>query len=166
MGNQRVKGGKRGAPYGARNAERWTENKIINKLDNAITLLLEDEKSNTNEDNGVPMYKILSIQQLAAIQKLYPDWYLFKTKRFPDNEEMQEKWKRVKNIIHARLIERTMLGTVNPTVGMFLLKSNFDMVEKQHIINDNTNKHDGEVNVNINYAKKEEKNDNKEETNE
>lgn len=120
--------------------EYWTLTRVRNKMQTALDTLMADET-------------IITMQQLSVEAKIYKQWWKEQADRH-NNPEITYLFKRIKNIVESRMINATLTGAINPTAGIFVLKSNFDMVEKQHVINENENKHSGDIKIEIIYPDK------------
>jgi len=53
--------------------------------------------------------------------------------RYPDNDEIKESHKRLKEIFENRLVENALRNKTNATMSIFNLKNNFGWKDKQEI---------------------------------
>jgi len=125
-----------GAPYGNRNAEKWTFKKAIQLFHNAIELT--NEKENTNA-NGVIGYQYDFIGEIAGELGTFKQIFEHLNRRFPT-------LKRLNNQLHTN-IERNCYyngkkGTIKEASAIMNLKSNHkwtDRIEQNQNIDDRRN---------------------------
>ncbi len=111
---------------GNKDAEKWTEVSVMQRLKKSLKLLSKDE----NEEGK---YKIYSIVQLSKHLGTYHQWFGLMKNKFKDNELINNTIEQIFTICEARLFEMTAEGKINPYVGQFGLKIYHNRRETQEL---------------------------------
>lgn len=120
------------------NTLKWTKTKVIAKLNECIDILKADPK-------------IFTVTEAAERAGIYPKFFKRMYSVHKNDDNIIDLLDRLYGICENRIVEAGLTGVTNPTFSMFILKANFGYVEQQHIIQTNTNKQDGDINVNVKY---------------
>lgn len=112
-----------GAPKGNKNAEVWTDEVVLDKIESIIDVL----KSNVSEYTlGGALIEV----------GLYPQWWSEMAQKFKENRIVSEAIKKTEFIIEQRIVNDTMTGDAkSATFSIFLLKNKFGYVDKQETEN-------------------------------
>lgn len=102
------------APEGNKNAEKWTEETTIEKLNE----LLDAADFTTYIGEG-----------LSEIG-LYGQWFSEMGIKFKDSEIVSETIKAIEQKYEAKLVSKTLKGDYNPTMAIFTLKNKHSWKDK------------------------------------
>ncbi|MFW6377515.1 MAG: hypothetical protein ACOCZ5_02600 [bacterium] len=145
---------------------KWTKPKTKRKLNELLKILAEDDNRFVFDEEGVKHKlptKIFSIPQLMSTLSLPETWFRDIEKKYKDDEDINDLINIIRTHMEARVITRTADNTINPYLGIFMLKGYHGKVEKQYIQteneNNNKNEHTGEVKINLIYPNKEDEDD-------
>jgi uncharacterized protein YgfB (UPF0149 family) len=105
------------APKNNTNALKWTKEKSLSFLKEALAILKEDKE-------------ILFLGSLAVKQNTYRQFYHYILERFSDVEFDTIK-KEIDSIIETRLYEAALKNKVNAAVAIFGLKNNHKWKDKR-----------------------------------
>lgn len=132
--------GKIGAPYGNKNAEKWTLKKAIALFKDAIALTNEKETivitdSKGNITNTVEVYKYDFIGEVARDLGTFHLIFIHLEKRFPMLERLKTQ---LDNNIESNCYFNTKKGYIKEATGIVNLKSNWKWTDRQQL--DHTSK--------------------------
>ena len=97
---------------GNKNAEKWTESKLLPLLGDMRLYAIENES-----------YAIVSV---LVNFNLYAEWWSMMTNKFYENENVSKAIKEVECIIEKNIIQNTMTGDAkSAAMAIFLLKNKF-----------------------------------------
>lgn len=122
---------------------KWTAPKVIQTL-TAMAKYLKDNETT------------FTITQLSTAFKLYPKWYLRMKAMHPNNEKIHDMIDYLYAVCEGRIAEAGLNGLINPTFGIFILKTNYGHVETQYVQQNSTTEHTGDINVTIKHLGKQE----------
>ena len=119
------------APYGNRNAEKWTFRKAIQLFNEAISLC--DEKETTTIKEGkrvieVEAYKFDFIGEIAGEFGTFKEIFSHLTDRFP---VLKRKHKTLINNLERNCYYNTKKGNIKEATGIVNLKSNHKWTDRQ-----------------------------------
>lgn len=118
------------ASMGLKNAEKWNEETMTEKLAEIKTIIQNDSTIYTL---SAPLSRV----------GLYSEWWSHMSIKFKENNSISQTIKEIESLIEARIIGDTMVGTSKSAAfSIFLLKNKFGYVDK--VETDNTQ------NVNVN----------------
>lgn len=123
------KSSKVGAPKGNKNAEKWTEETVLE----AVVLVYEYCKNHKTPFLGI------ALNALDFSAQRWSEW----TKKFSDNKVVLESIKKTETLIEANLVEGGMKGDFNSTMAIFTLKNKHGWRDKKEV----DNNHSGKVEV-------------------
>jgi hypothetical protein len=99
------------------NAEKWTEEKMNQLLDNLLCHL------NQNEDN-------LYIGKMLSYFGLYPDIWAYLKRSFAHDEFISKRIKKIEYIFEARIVEAALHKRISPSMAMFVLRCKYGWKDK------------------------------------
>lgn len=102
---------------GNRNAEKWTEEVLLELLPKMLSFAVENNA--------------YAIATVMVEFDLYVEWWSLTTKKFKDNKLVSQAIKDVEGAIESNIINNTMNGTAkSAAMAIFLLKNKFDYKDK------------------------------------
>ena len=110
---------KAGAPLGNKNAEKWTEETVMPKLEE-IKKLARDPFCNS---------LVRALSSLGLYGQLWSDW----KRKFKGNKIVSESIKRIDAHFESKLVEGGLSGDLNTTMTIFLLKNNYNYTDRQQV---------------------------------
>ena len=124
--------GKVGAPYGNKNAEKWTFKKAVQLFKDAIELSNETERVTITDKQGnvtnvVDIYKYDFIGEIARELGTFHMIFIHLPKRFPVLERLKTT---LDNNIESNCYYNTKKGNIREATGIVNLKSNWKWTDR------------------------------------
>jgi len=107
-----------GAPQGNKNAEKWNEENVLEKISEMQDYFISSKDYTLNG----ALFNV----------GLYPDWWSDMANKFKDNIIVSRTIKNTEKILEAKIVNDTMIGDAKSAAfSIFLLKNKFGYVDKQ-----------------------------------
>lgn len=107
-----------GAPEGNKNAEKWNEENVLQKIAEMQEYFLSSKDYTLNG----ALFNV----------GLYPDWWSDMANKFKDNAIVSRTIKNTEKILETKIVNDTMVGDAKSAAfSIFLLKNKFGYVDKQ-----------------------------------
>ena len=147
-----------GAPYGNRNAEKWSYRKAVQLFKDAIELSNKKETYNIKQgDKAIEVtgYVYDFIGEIARELGTFHEIFTHLAKRYPTLQRLKSE---LDNNLQSNCYSNTKKGTIKEATGIVNLKSNWnwkDRVESDHKSSDGTMTPKPTINVQSNKGKDE-----------
>ena len=107
-------------------AQKWTEETVLNKLNEVLTYCKNNPK---NYHLG---YALIECD-------VYPEWWAYIANTFEDNDNVYKAIKKVEVLLEQRIINSTLTGDIkSAAMAIFYLKNKHGYKDKQEV--DQTNR--------------------------
>lgn len=108
-----------GGKPGNKNAEKWTEETVMSKLEEIQELV---ERPDVN-------YLGTALTKVGLYNDIWRDW----SQKFSENLVVSRTMKKIRDRIQSKLYERALNGDVVPSIAIFGLKNNHGWTDRQQL---------------------------------
>lgn len=108
---------KGGAPKGNKNAEKWTVDATLSKLEEMQTIAIERN--------------YFTLGKLCIDSGMNPHTWSELANKFKENAVVSTAIKRIERIVEANLNHKALEGDLNPTMAIFTLKNKHGWEDKR-----------------------------------
>lgn len=132
--------GKVGAPYGNKNAEKWSFRKAVKLFHDAIALTNEKETVNITDKKGeitnvIEVYKVDFIGEVARELGTFHQIFTHLANRFPQLKRLKSQ---LDSNLESNCYCNTKKGHIKEATGIVNLKSNWNWSDRQVVDQNNT----------------------------